>query len=137
MAWLVMVVLASIVWSVWAFRNRNSRPRIVVRVLEKVWQQLKTAHGMKDFYEGSEVAAALRASSVTDDDIVPFAYARYCRETDFLAQVIYDLVFDQSQVFPRSFRVEPKVISLGRLVAVARNEAGTHINDVRFATIQS
>ncbi len=86
MAWLVMVVIASIVWSVWAFWNRNSRPRVVVRVLEKVWQHLKTTHGMKDFYEGSEVAAALRAASVTDGDIVPFAYARYCRETDFVAQ---------------------------------------------------
>ena len=86
MVWLVLVVIASVVWSVWAFRNRNSQPRIVARRLEKVWQHLKTAHGIKDFYEGSEVAAALRAAAVTDGDVVPFAYARYCRETDFLAE---------------------------------------------------
>ena len=86
MAWLVMVVIASIVWSVWAFWNRNSHPRVVARGLEKVWQHLKTAHGMKDFYEGSEVAAALRAAAVTDGSVVPFAYARYCRESDFLAE---------------------------------------------------
>jgi hypothetical protein len=86
MAWLVFVVIASIVWSVWAISSRNSRPRVVARELEKVWRHLKTAHGMKDFYEGSEVAAALRAAAVTDADVVPFAYARYCRESDFLAE---------------------------------------------------
>lgn len=82
--------------------------------------------------EGCKSKEALR-DLIRSRRFAQFAHA----ETDFLAQVIYDLVFDQSQVFPRSFRVEPKVISLGRLVAVARNEAGTHINDVRFATIQS
>ena len=86
MAWLVLVVVASIAWSVWAILSRNSRPRVLQRALEKVWQQLKSAHGMKDFYEGSEVAAALRAAAVTDADLVPFAYARYCRESDFLTE---------------------------------------------------
>jgi hypothetical protein len=69
-----------------AIRNRNSQSRVVARGLEKVWQHLKSAHGMKDFYEGSEVAAALKAASVTDGDLAPFAYARYCREADFLAE---------------------------------------------------
>ena len=86
MAWLVFVVIGSIVWSVWAFWNRNSRSRVVARALEKVWRHLKAAHGMKDFYEGREVAAALSAAAVTDADVVPFAYARYCRESDFRAQ---------------------------------------------------
>jgi hypothetical protein len=86
MAWLAFVVIASIAWSVWALWSRNSPPRVVARTLEKVWRHLRTAHGMKDFYEGSEVAAALRAAAVTDADLVPFAYARYCRESDFLAE---------------------------------------------------
>jgi hypothetical protein len=86
MAWLAFVLIGSLVWAVWAVWNRNSRPRVVARALEKVWTELRNAHGLKDFYSGSEVAAALRAAAVTDGDLVPFAYARYCRETDFLSE---------------------------------------------------
>ena len=84
MVWLALVVIGSIVWSVAAWLGRNSRPRVVARALEQVWQRLRSEHGAKDFYSGSEVAAALTTTRVTDD-IAPFAYARYCREADFLA----------------------------------------------------
>ena len=84
MVWLALAVIVSIVWSVSAWLGRNSRPRLVTRALAQVWQRLRAEHGAKDFYAGSEVAAALTAAGVTDD-IAPFAYARYCREADFLA----------------------------------------------------
>jgi hypothetical protein len=84
MAWLAFVLIASIVWGVTAWWTRNSRPRVVARALEQVWQRLRTQHGVKDFYSGSEVADALNAAGVTDD-LAAFAYARYCREADFIA----------------------------------------------------
>ncbi len=84
MVWLAFVVIVSIAWGVAAWVGRNSRPRVVARALQQVWQQLKAAHGVKDFYAGAEVAAALKAASVTDD-IAPSAFARYCREDEFQA----------------------------------------------------
>jgi hypothetical protein len=84
MVWLALVVVVATVWGVTAWVGRNSRPRVVARALGQVWQQLKAAHGMRDFYSAGEVAAALKAATVTDD-LAPWAFARYCREDDFLA----------------------------------------------------
>lgn len=84
MVWLVLIVVVSLFWAVSAWRGRNSRSRVVERGLSQVWAQLKTQHGMQEYYSGPQVAAAILASGVTED-IAPFAYARYCREQDFRA----------------------------------------------------
>lgn len=82
MAWLAFVVIVSIVATFTAVRNRNSKPRVVERALGQVWKRLTAEHGVREFYSGSQVAAALTSVGVTDE-IAPFAYARYCREAEF------------------------------------------------------
>ena len=84
MVWLVLVVVVSVIWGFSAWRGRNTRSRVVERALARVWTELKAAHGMREYYSGAEVAAAILAAKV-GEDIAPFAHARYCREQDFVA----------------------------------------------------